>query len=326
MEDQGATGIQNLQKDLQDAACTELQVRVDDILRSGCEQDLLMLARNLSKAPLPSRWKASQSGFIDQETGEYSRHTPLFPVFVRLTTLTCMARLNSAVAMSMAALVRRARDEALQEAEQTYAQAAGLEPAAAPLFIAYVSQKLLSSSAFPEGTAKRAGALDSAVEQVRRKLRKKTFHVTSSLPEIPRVRTGMLKHESPVNLERPLQTLPVLKLTRSASEVSNTLDASKDRAGRALLQPRLVLTQDDKDYFTANFLGEMPKAPPVRIRARRVPVSPLPPGNQSPQSSLQRRYNYFPGSSLQPVPERPSPQGVPSPPALYQSRHAGAQE
>lgn len=299
-EDQETTSVRNLQKELQDAACTELRVRVDDILRNGCEQDLLMLASNLFKAPLPSRWNASQSGFIDQKTGEYSRRTPLFPVFVRLTTLVCMARLNSAVAMSMAALVRRVRDEALQEAEQSYDQTAGVEPAA-PLFIAYVSQKLLSSSAFPEGIVKRAGTLESALEKVRRKARKQTLHVTRSLSEISKSSTSTLEQESPEILERPLQTLPVLKMTRSASEVRNTSETS---SGRALLQPRQVLSQENHDYFTANILDYMPKAPPIRIRARR----------------LHRRCE----SSLQPVPDRPSPLGAPSPPAFYQPRHAGA--
>eukprot|EP00930_Biecheleria_cincta_P064925 TRINITY_DN50617_c0_g1_i1.p1 TRINITY_DN50617_c0_g1~~TRINITY_DN50617_c0_g1_i1.p1 ORF type:complete len:327 (+),score=41.45 TRINITY_DN50617_c0_g1_i1:123-1103(+) len=322
-ETEGTHNIQNLQKQLLDAACTELQARADDLLRSGCEQDLLMLAQNLARAPLPSRWKASQSGFRDQETGNHSMHTPLFPVFVRLSTLSCMARLNAAVARNMAALVRRARDEALQEAEQVYDEGAGLEHATAPLFIAYVSQQLLASSAFPEGTAQRAGTLDSAVEKVRRKLRKKTLHVTRSLPEIPRVHAGALNQESPVNSQRPRLMLPAVKLTRTASE-TNISEGSRHHTGKLLHQPRLVLTQEDKDYFTAKFLGDVPKASPIHVRARRVPPGPppLPPGSQSPH----KRQHYFPEPSLHRGPERPAPRGEPAAPAFYQPRHVGAQD
>lgn len=309
---EGGRNIQNIQKQLLDAACTELQVRAHDALHCGCEPDLVLLAQNFARAPLPPRLKASQSSFKDQETGSHSGNTALFPVFVRLATLTCMARLNTAVAKSMAALVRRARDEALQEAEQTYDRETGIEPATSSLFVAYVSQQLLASSAFPEGTAKRAGTLDSAVDQVRRKLRKKTLHLTRSLPEIPRVHAGTLQQEeTPVNSGRPLLTLPSLKMIHSVSNPTSIFEGSRVRKGKVLLQPRLDLTQEDKDYFTAKFLGDVPKAS-VHVRARRVPAGPppLPPGSQSPHSSLRR----------------PGPRGQPAAPAFYQPRRAGERE
>jgi len=169
----------------------ELQCLEKELLKTGCAEDIRLLAKCSLKAPLPATHMVLGGVFVDRVTGQQSKQSPSYPIFVRLATLCCSARKNPSQSSSLASLVRLARDEALLEAEQTYdtwkgpeltqdgkeiyrSKTTGLEtltmPSASSLYIAYVANQVLTLTAFPDVAVEQAGTLNEAVERVRSQL------------------------------------------------------------------------------------------------------------------------------------------------------------
>jgi len=173
------------------AVASELQCSEKDLLKSGCVEDIRFLAKCSTRVPLPASHMILGDVFVDRVTGVQSTQPPLYPIFVRLATLSCSARKDPSQSGSLASLVRLARDEALLEAEQTFdswigpevtqdgkevfrSKTSGLEtltmPSAASLYIAYVANQVLGFNAFPVVAAEQAGSLNAAVDRVRSQL------------------------------------------------------------------------------------------------------------------------------------------------------------